>query len=53
MSTNAGKLAALFFVSSFPCSLSSATYVTCQDCENMELDEQVLMKSVLLARVEP
>ena len=39
MSTNAGKLAALFLLVAFPCSLSSATYLTWSDCENMELDE--------------
>ena len=39
MSTNAGKLAALFLLVAFPCSLSSATYVTWSDCENMELDD--------------
>lgn len=39
MSTNAGKLAGLFLLVAFPCSLSSATYVTWSDCEKMELDE--------------
>ena len=52
MSTNAGKLAALFLLVAFPCSLSSATYVTSTDCENMELDE-CPMRLPKLARVEP
>ena len=39
MSTNAGKLAGLFFLAAFPLSLSSATYMTWSECEKMELDE--------------
>ncbi len=39
MSTNAGKLAALFSLAALPLSLSSATYGTWSECENMELDE--------------
>ena len=39
MSTNAGKLAALFSLAALPLSLSSASYGTWSECENMELDE--------------
>ena len=39
MSTNVGKLAALFLLAAFPLSLLSATFVTWSECENKELDK--------------